>query len=107
MKIRISDEIGDISTEPRHLDQLVDVLVLHGNSIQRGAAKWRSDQGGWYTQLEKPIDFDLIEKVFDLPSSIHLQRAYDSIFCAKTWCYIRGGKHGTAVHSRPQIGASS
>ncbi len=71
-----------------HLEPMVDALLESGNRTV--GSKFYLDQDGWRSDLEKPINFKLIEETFELPKSIVLSRGNDSILCHNTWIEIKG-----------------
>lgn len=73
-----------------HLEPLVDFLINNGNSLAR-SYRWGENRTGYVCFLAEPIDFDLIEKEFSLPSYIRLVRDTDTIECDKSWVSIKGG----------------
>lgn len=51
------------------LDPLVDLLLAHGNQLAE-PNRWGANPTGYFCLLNHPIDFDLVEQFFDLPSMI-------------------------------------
>jgi hypothetical protein len=104
----VSKEIIDISksTSERpylHLSPIVKLLLDHGNIVadtshiekQARLGIPASDgfygtQGGWVCDLGKPIDFDLVRKMFELPEYVSLNEETGSIFCRTSWIEITG-----------------
>jgi hypothetical protein len=86
------------SPEPYvHLAPIVEFLLRNGNALCDRARQSRNkgfanSQGGWGCCLAQPIDFALVEARFELPSTVHLRRDQDSIFCERTWISIDGGR---------------
>ncbi len=74
-----------------HLEPIVDAPLAAGNKIQ-DPTKFFRDTDGWRCDLKKPVNFGLIEKLFELPTSITLSREHDSILCRTTWVEIQGGR---------------
>ena len=76
-----------------HLAPVMVALVEAGNTVT-----YRNQNFGFVSQpdglnafLDRPIDFDLIERRFVLPPTIHLDRANDEI-CDDTYmCHVYGG----------------
>lgn len=72
-----------------HLEPIVDFLLEKGNQLSR-QYRWGENRTGYFCFLEEPIDFELIEKEFSLPSYIRFDREGNSIECDKTWVSIKG-----------------
>jgi hypothetical protein len=73
-----------------HLQPIVDVLIANGNSYAHASGFFRT-QAGWLCELKRPLDFDLIGRIFLLPDSIELVEANGSIWCRNCWSEICGG----------------
>ena len=79
----------------RHLLPLVDALLAAGNALEPHPAThepFRPSQGGYYCQLAKPIDFDVVRDLA-LSEMVHLVEHADYIWCEHCWAEIRGGGH--------------
>jgi len=74
-----------------HLEPVVDILLENGNKLARDY-KWGENRTGFYCLLQKPIDFDLIERTFEIPSYVRLDRQSSVIECDLSWVTIRGGR---------------
>jgi hypothetical protein len=72
-----------------HLEPIVQLLLEHGNKLAHDY-RWGENRTGFFCHLTRPIDFELVEASFDLPPSILLNRAGDSIECDVTWASITG-----------------
>ena len=72
-----------------HLEPLVDFLLDHGNKLARDY-RWGENRTGYFCLLVNPLDFDLIESEFLIPSYIRLVRNSDAIECDKSWVTIQG-----------------
>jgi hypothetical protein len=70
----------DYSGMPRHalLDPVLDSLLDNGNELST-AYRWGSNPTGYFAVLKYPIDFDLVEARFELPTSVVLNRDYGEI----------------------------
>jgi hypothetical protein len=66
--IEIQSEVKE--NKYAHLDPLVDLLIINGNSIVDGNSRWSKTKDGWLCVLSKPIDFSLIRREFKLPPKI-------------------------------------
>lgn len=73
-----------------HLDPIVDLLIQHGNLLARDF-RWGENRTGFYCFLQHPLDFDLIEKYFEIPSFIRFDHQNDAIECDYSWATIKGG----------------
>lgn len=74
-----------------HLEPIVSALLEHGNLLAR-SDRWGSTRDGFVCFLQKPIDFELVRELFDLPSSIVLAESKDLIGCEHSWATIYGDK---------------
>lgn len=71
---------------------ILDFLLRHGNRPLDGGFILNPD--GWRARLEKPIDFAGIRHAFQLPASIQLGEAHDTILDTSSWISIEGpGAH--------------
>ena len=98
MKIKIQRDSETFELPYEHLKLIVEHLISRGNSpsVSRGgyppdALGFYMTQGGWICDLSKKIDFEFIEREFDLPDSIKRDYNNDTIFCEASWIEIRGG----------------
>ncbi len=76
-----------------HLAPVMVALVEAGNTVTYRNQNFGfvSPPDGLNAFLDEPIDFDLIERRFVLPPTIHLDRANDEI-CDDTYlCHVYGG----------------
>ncbi|MGC5017095.1 hypothetical protein [Micromonospora sp. DT47] len=82
----------------RHLLPLIDALLAAGNALEPHPATeeaFRPSQGGYYCQLAKPIDFQVLQGL-PLGEKVHLVEQADYIWCEHCWAEIRGGGHKQA-----------
>ena len=85
----------DGTDEPfRNLLPIVSALVAHGNRARPPGTPFYRDRDGWRCDLEAPIDFVLIERMFDLPPTIELSRPWGTVLDRETWVVIEGGGKG-------------
>ena len=77
--IEASDRRGEPAMS--HIAPVMVALVEAGNrvSVRNQNFGFIPQPHGWSAYLDEPIDFDLIERRFVLPPSIHLDRANDQI----------------------------
>lgn len=70
----------DYSGLPRYalLDPVLDLLLSNGNELAT-TYRWGSNPTGYFAILKHPIDFDLIESKFELPSAVALNRKYGKV----------------------------
>lgn len=73
-----------------HLQPIVDLLLKHGNQSAYEFL-WGENRTGFFCHLSKPIDFDLIDRTFELPESVRLFPEQGSIECFVTRAMIKGG----------------
>lgn len=73
-----------------HLEPIVDLLLANGNALAL-PFRWGENRTGFFCSLSKPIDFDLIETTFSLPSTVRLARVEGNVECDVTWACIQGG----------------
>ena len=97
MTIAIQSESPSGAKPYEHLKPIVQALIADGNrpSKAHGSALidelgFYHDKDGWICVLRDPINFALIEVNFELPPSIELNEAENTIFCRKSWIEIRG-----------------
>ncbi len=73
-----------------HLQEILDLLVEHGNSFDHSLPLERL-RGGSTRFVAKPINFDLIERTFELPKFIELNKGQHCVICRRCWCDIAEG----------------
>ena len=80
-----------------HLKPIVEALIEAGNEpspVSSGrvpdAIGFYQDQDGWRCDLLHPIDFELLRLKFELPPSLSLNYATNSISDDLTWIEISG-----------------
>lgn len=73
----------------QHLEPLTDALIKAGNEPTRKSI-WYLTRDGWRSDFKLPLDFDLLEQLFEIPTTIQFLRDRDSIFCQNSWSQIRG-----------------
>jgi len=78
VKVKISKD--NFVGSPRYalIDPILDLLLANGNQLAT-TFRWGSNPTGYFAILKYPIDFDLIEKNFELPLSIALSRQYGEV----------------------------
>ena len=78
MKVKLSRD--DFVGLPRYalLDPILDLLLAHGNQLAT-TYRWGSNPTGYFAILRKPIDFDLIERSFEFPTSTVLNKRYGEV----------------------------
>ena len=76
-----------------HLAPVMVALVEAGNTVsfRNDNFGFISQPHGWMAYLDKPIDFDLIERRFVLPPSIRLNREADTIDDHMYYSTVYGG----------------
>jgi len=77
-----------------HLAPMMLALVEAGNRVSRRNENFGFIPAphGWTALLDEPIDFDLIERRFQLPPSITLDRENDQILDYNSQAYVYGGE---------------
>lgn len=90
MKIKIEPSSNDPKKPFAHLEQIVQLLIANNNQPV-DKSLFVMDQDGWHCLLKEPIDFDLLESLFEFPKSIRLSRKDDAILDTLTWVEIKGG----------------
>lgn len=90
--MKIDRQSSDSRKPYLHLLPIVNELVARGNAqLDDG---FGMDQSGWSCQLRESIDFDLVRSRFELPDTIILGEAHDSIHDTLAWIVIEGpGAH--------------
>jgi hypothetical protein len=90
LKTKINAEpIAGSTSAHSHLDAIVECLIRHGNK-PKFSFVWGGDKDGFKCRMSNPLDFELIERMFELPSSVHLLREKDLVYCERTWASIAG-----------------
>lgn len=89
MKITIAENSDDATKPYKHLQPIVDFLLLNGNKTITPSGFYPT-QGGWVCDLRYPINYKEIKKSFTLPKTIHFGVNENSISCEKSWAEIRG-----------------
>ena len=88
----VDRESADSARPYANLLPILDFLVQHGNRALDGG--FILDPDGWRARLEKPIDFVAVRRAFQVPSSIQLGEAHDTILDTLSWISIEGpGAH--------------
>src|SRR5262249_7765012 len=82
----------DASLPYVNLLPLVEALLAHGNTLIFEGDPFLLTRDGWYCELRDPIDFDLIEATFVLPTTTICSRRRDGIVDILTRSFITG--HG-------------
>lgn len=84
-----------IAAQPyANLLPIVNLLLRLGNVALDGGFIMNPD--GWRCRLANAIDFVVVRKEFEIPSSINLSEVHDTILDTLTWCSIEGpGAHPT------------
>lgn len=98
MKLKIVARAPDDQPPYENLRPLIEALLEDGNAFAKplgghipDRAGFYLDRDGWVCDLREPIDFDLLEKRFDMPSSIRTNRPNSTICDDLSWVQIRGG----------------
>ena len=68
-----------------HLKPILELLVQHGNAFD-ASNPLDISRGGSTRFVEKPIDFQLIQRTFEIPSFIELNPGERAVICRKCWC---------------------
>jgi hypothetical protein len=76
-----------------HLEPIVNLLLAHGNRSAHDYV-WGENRTGPFCHLREALNFDLIERSFEIPSFIRLLKDGNSIECDASWATIVGGWHG-------------
>ena len=75
-----------------HLKPIQDLLTENGNSFSHPSRLIKERDGASIKLLPKPIDFDLVEQSFEIPSFITLGIENNAILCERCWCEIKTEK---------------
>lgn len=71
-----------------HLQPILERLERNGNGYAHGSPM-RTDKGGGATRVvDKQIDFDLVDTIFEIPTFIKVSRDEKAILCTRCWCAI-------------------
>lgn len=60
------------------LEPILQLLLSEGNELATDY-RWGSNPTGYFCLLKNNIDFELIERTFDLPPSIQLMKEYGTV----------------------------
>ena len=71
-----------------HLQPILDVLEKHGNTYDHFAPLYRDKYSESKKAVNKAIDFDLIERTFEIPRYMTLGRTDRIVLCQTCWCSI-------------------
>lgn len=100
LRLRVFPPLGEPIVA--HLVPIVEMLITHGNRVlnpppsaasghlMAGEQRWYSSHGGYRIDLRRPIDFELVTSVFDVPKTIDMNKAFDRIDDEITWSGILG-----------------
>jgi len=72
-----------------HLQPIVEALIASGNEPLNSSV-WVQSRDGWRSDFKRPLDFNLLNELFEFPKSIKLMNESDKIFCQNSWIDIRG-----------------
>jgi len=89
-KAKIFSESRDPERPYSHLIPVVEKLLELGNELAHSQMFYLS-QDGWRCDLKRPINFAAIRENFELPDSIELGEANNTIWCRKSWVEVQGG----------------
>ncbi len=75
---------------------LVEVLVQAGNGLlnEHGDRGFIPQPDGYNAYLTGPIDFDLLEREFEVPDDVQLDRERDMVVDRRTFATIYGSTAG-------------
>lgn len=74
-----------------HLKPILEFLERNGNSYDHNTPNFTDKGGGATRFIRESIDFDHLEKVFEIPSFIKLNRDEKAVVCTRCWCVIAEG----------------
>jgi hypothetical protein len=96
-KIAVEPVSGEVPYA--HLQPIVEALIEAGNEPSPAVGGrvpnrigFYQDKDGWRCDLLHPIDFELLDRKFELPSSLSLNFGADSISDGLTWIEISGNR---------------
>jgi hypothetical protein len=99
MKTKIAAEPAPGEPPYAHLKPIVEALLAAGNEASPtigghvpNRVGFYQDKDGWRCDLRRPIDFDLLDANFDLPSSLAINREANTISDRRTWIEISGDR---------------
>ena len=90
-KQRIEPGLDGTEQPFRNLLPIVHALVAHGNRVRPPGTPFYQDRDGWRCDFVEPIDFALIDRLFELPPMIELSRTWGTVLDRDTWIVIEGG----------------
>jgi hypothetical protein len=99
MKTRIATDPASGEVPYAHLKPIVQALIDAGNEPSPppggqvpNRLGFYQDNHGWRCDLLGPIDFDLLDRKFELPPSLSLNPEANSISDGRTWIEISGNR---------------
>ena len=78
MKRQLTTVSGRNQAKYEILEPILQLLLQSGNDLAT-SYRWGSNPTGYFCLLKDPIDFDLIEQHFVVPSSVALNRQYGEV----------------------------
>ena len=97
MKTKIAARCTFDEAPYSHLVPIVEALLEAGNQLSPASGEripnrlgFYQDTHGWRCDLLRAIDFDLVERTFELPSSLSLNSQAGLISDTLTWIEICG-----------------
>jgi hypothetical protein len=97
--MRISETSPDGNLPYLNLAPIAAALVEMGNETLDGGFVLNPD--GWRCRLAKPIDFAFVRTAFEVPPSIDLSEAFDTVHDRRSWCSIEGPGASNMRGQRP------
>lgn len=85
-----------------HLASIVDVLEKNGCKFDWSTGVIPDKAAGNILLADTDIDFELIEKSFNVPGYINISPSRNLVFCNKCWCAIERKQPGKIFNSSVQ-----
>jgi hypothetical protein len=99
MKTKIAAQPASGEAPYAHLSPIAEALIKAGNEPSPpidghvpNRIGFYQDKDGWRCDLLRPIDFELLDRKFELPRSLTLNFAASSILDCLTWIEISGNR---------------
>lgn len=85
-----------------HLAPIVDLLEKNGHIFDWNTGVIPDKAAGNILLAESSIDFNLIDRMVNVPEYINVDRSRDLIFCKKCWCAVEKKQIGKVYNSSVQ-----
>lgn len=74
-----------------HLQPILEFIEKHGSNYDHAAPMYSDKGSGAIRFIAGAIKFDLLERTFEFPAFVELNKKEKTIFCSRCWCGIVEG----------------